>query len=84
MNAPLLAVVLSASRVLTLDEALETARTHQPALRQAAADTRGGRLPVLGSGHRGQLNDRAPGQHPCGAGNMPGWKSGSAQLVLHR
>jgi outer membrane protein len=40
MNAILLAAVLSASRVLTLDEALETARTHQPALRQAAADVR--------------------------------------------
>lgn len=40
MNALLLATLLSASRVLTLDEALETARTHQPQLRQAAAEVR--------------------------------------------
>ena len=40
MNALLVATLLSASRVLSLDEALETARTRQPQLRQAAADVK--------------------------------------------
>ena len=40
MNALLIATLLTAGRVLTLDEALETARTHQPQLRQAAAEVR--------------------------------------------
>lgn len=39
MNA-LVLTVLAASRVLTLNEAIETARTHQPQLREAAANTR--------------------------------------------
>ncbi len=42
MNAWVL-TVLAASRVLTLNEALETARTHQPQLRQAAAEVRAAR-----------------------------------------
>ncbi len=47
MKALLLTTLLSASRVLTLDEALETARQHQPALRQAEADARAAHARVI-------------------------------------
>jgi len=46
MSSLLLVTLLSASRVLTLEEALETARQHQPALRQAEADLRAARARV--------------------------------------